>query len=87
MIADMTLEQAIDVIQNSKTKNVILSFPENEEVKVMNGRYGAYITNGTDNFKIPKGTVAENLTLEECLQIISTTAPTAKRKSFKKAAK
>ena len=87
MIADMTLEQAIDVIQNSKTKNVILSFPENGEVKVMNGRYGAYITNGTDNFKIPKGTVAENLTLEECLQIIATTAPTAKRKSFKKAAK
>ena len=84
MIADMTLEQAIEVIQNSKTKNVILSFPENEEVKVMNGRYGAYITNGTDNFKIPKGTVAENLTLEECLQIITTTAPTAKRKTFKK---
>ena len=87
MIADLTLEQAIEVIQNSKTKNVILSFPENEDIKVMNGRYGAYITNGTDNFKIPKGTVAENLTLEDCLQIIATTAPTAKRKSFKKAAK
>lgn len=84
MIVDMTLEQAIDIIQNSKTKNVILSFPENQEVKVMNGRYGAYITNGTDNFKIPKGTVAENLTLEDCLQIISSTAPTAKRKSYKK---
>ena len=87
MIAEMTLEQAIEVIQNSKTKNVILSFSENESVKVMNGRYGAYITNGTDNFKIPKGTVAENLTLEECLEIIANTAPTAKRKPFRKTAK
>lgn len=84
MIAELTLEQAVEIIQNSKTKNVILSFPENEAIKVMNGRYGAYITNGTDNFKIPKGTVAENLTLEECMQIISTTTPTAKRKTYRK---
>ena len=87
MIADMTLEQAIDVIQNSKTKNVLLSFPENPDLKVMNGRYGAYITNGTDNFKIPKETVAENLTSEECLQIVANTAPTAKRKIYRKATK
>ncbi len=87
MIADMTLEQAVEVIQNSKTKNVLVSFPENPDLKVMNGRYGAYITNGTDNFKIPKGTVAENLTLEECLQIVASTAPTAKRKTYRKASK
>ena len=87
MIVDMTLEQAIEIIQNSKTKNVLVSFPENPDLKVMNGRYGAYITNGTDNFKIPKGTVAENLTLEDCLQIVANTNPTAKRKTYKKAAK
>ena len=52
----------------------------------MNGRYGAYITNGTDNFKISKGVVAENLTYEDCLQIIQNTAPTAKRRTTRKKA-
>ena len=84
MIAEMTLEQAIEHIANSKNKNVLKSFDENADVKVMNGRYGPYITNGTDNFKIPKGTVAENLTYQECMEIVTSTAPTAKKKSFRK---
>lgn len=84
MIIDMTLEQAIEVIQGAKTKNVLREFAENDTVKVMNGRYGAYITNGEDNFKIPKGMLADNLTLEDCLSIISTTTPTAKKKVYRK---
>ncbi|MBP5206403.1 MAG: hypothetical protein J6Z44_06415 [Bacteroidales bacterium] len=65
---------------------MLRSFPEDENVKVMNGRYGAYITNGTDNFKISKGVVAENLTYEDCMQIIQNTAPTAKRRTTRKKA-
>ena len=84
MIVNLTLEEAIELIKNSKTKNVLCSYPEKENIKVMNGRYGAYITNGEDNFKIPKGTVAENLSLAECLDIIANTAPTAKKKTFRK---
>lgn len=84
MIIDMTLEQAIEVIQGAAMKNVLRTFPENADVKVMNGRYGAYITNGEDNFKIPKGMLADNLTLEDCLHIISTTEPTAKKKVYRK---
>lgn len=84
LIADVTLEQAIEVIQGAKTKNVLRSFHENESIKVMNGRYGAYITNGEDNFKIPKGMLPENLTLEECQQIVSTTTPTAKKRVYRK---
>jgi len=84
MIADLTLEQAIDHIRNSKNKNVLRSFPEDETIKVMNGRYGAYITNGTDNFKIPKGTEAETLTLDECRNIIANTTPSAKKRTYKK---
>ncbi|MCR5115546.1 MAG: type I DNA topoisomerase [Bacteroidales bacterium] len=84
MIADLTLEQAIDHIRNSKNKNVLRSFPEDETIKVMNGRYGAYITNGTDNFKLPKGTEAETLTLDECRNIIANTTPSAKKRTYKK---
>lgn len=85
-VAALTETEAIDLLQNSQNKNVLRSFPEDENVKVMNGRYGAYITNGTDNFKISKGVVAENLTYEDCLQIIQNTAPTAKRRITRKKA-
>lgn len=78
--ATMTLADAINLIENIKTKNVIASFKENDQVKVVNGRYGAYITNGSDNFKIPKGTVAENMTYNDCMEIIKNTAPTAKKR-------
>lgn len=83
-IANLTLEQAINVISNSKTRNVLASFKENENLKVMNGRYGAYITDGTNNYKIPKGSIAENLTYAECMDIISNTTPTAKKTSYRR---
>jgi DNA topoisomerase-1 len=38
-------------------------------VKVLNGRYGPYIQVGKRNVKIPKGTVPEELTLEDCLKL------------------
>ena len=50
-VAALTEAEAIDLLQNSQNKNVLRSFPEDENVKVMNGRYGAYITNGTDTAK------------------------------------
>ena len=82
--SEVSLDDAIEWIKNSKTKNVILAFEEDEKIKVMNGRYGPYLTNGTDNFKIPKGTVAEKLTYKECLDIIQNTTPTAKKRFPKK---
>ena len=78
--ATLTLEEAINLIDNVKTKNVLSSFKENEKIKVMNGRYGAYITNGTDNYKIPKGVLGETLSYNECLEIINNTTPTAKKR-------
>ena len=83
-ISTLTEEMAIDFLQNSQSKNVIRSFEENENVKVLNGRYGAYITNGTDNFKIPKGTMPENLSYQDCLNIIENTAPTSKKRAVRK---
>lgn len=83
-IANLTIEQAIELLQGAKNKNVIHSYDEDANVKVMNGRYGAYITNGTDNYKIPKGMLAENLTYDDCKKIIATTEPTAKKKSYSK---
>lgn len=85
-ISSITEEEAIDFIKNVGNKNVIRSYDEDANVKVMNGRYGAYITNGTDNFKIPKNMLPENLTYQECVEIISTTTPTAKKRVVRKKA-
>jgi DNA topoisomerase-1 len=82
--ATLTLEEAIKQISNVSTKNVLVSYPENDKVKVMNGRYGAYITNGTDNFKIPRGMVAEEVTYKEVAFIIEQTEPTAKKRFTRK---
>ena len=82
--ATITLEEAIQQIKNVNTKNILCSFPEDEKIKVVNGRYGAYITNGTDNFKIPKGMAPEHITYQDVIQIIADTAPTAKKRFTRK---
>lgn len=46
-------------------------------VKVLNGRYGPYITNGTKNAKIPKDTDPHTITHEQALQMLAE-APEAK---------
>ena len=84
VVSEMTLEQAAAIIDGAATRNVLVSFKESDNVKVLNGRYGAYISDGTNNFKIPKGRVPENLTYEECMEIINNTTPTAKKSSYRR---
>jgi DNA topoisomerase-1 len=83
-VATLTLEEAIDYLKNADNKNVIRKFEKNSDVRVMNGRYGAYITDGSNNYKIPKGTLAENLTYADCVEIMNSTAPTAKKKTIRR---
>lgn len=84
VVSEMTLEKAAEIIDGSATRNVLVNFKENDNIKVMNGRYGAYITDGTNNSKIPKGRIAENLTFSDCMDIISNTTPTAKKTSYRR---
>ena len=69
----ITLEEAIELhIEKVKQNeaNKIKSFPEDPDLFVLNGKYGPYIKLAKKNFKIPKGTVAEDLDLKQCLEII-----------------
>jgi len=52
-------------------------------VKVLNGRYGPYITDGTKNAKIPKGTEPKTITHEQALELLSA-APAAKKGKFRR---
>lgn len=80
----VTLERAQELIlekREADANKVIKIFPENKEVQLLNGRYGAYLKIGKDNFKLPKGTEAADLTLEECLKIAESQASTSKKKA------
>jgi DNA topoisomerase-1 len=60
------------------------------EIKLMEGRYGAYVTDGTTNATLPKSIEKDALTLEEAAQLIDARAAAApptkgKKKVAKKA--
>lgn len=65
--------------------------PETEaEIKLMSGRYGAYVTDGTTNATLPKDVSQESLTLEIALGLLAARAalgPAKKGKAKKPAAK
>lgn len=85
---DITLERAIELIKEKReadAKKVIKLFPENEEVQLLNGRWGPYLKIGKKNFKLPKDCEPEKLTLEECITI-SENQPTKRRAAAKKPA-
>ncbi len=66
---------------------VLGAHPRTElELKVMEGRYGAYVTDGTTNATLPKTVTPEALTLEEAAQLIDERAAKAPAKGKKKAA-
>jgi DNA topoisomerase-1 len=85
----ITLERALELIsekQNADANNLIKTFSEREDVQLLNGRYGAYLKIGKNNYKLPKGTEPAGLTLEECLAIAESqgTKPGAKKSVRKK---
>ena len=86
----ITLEQAIEIVKaqrETEAKKVLKTFDEEPELKVMNGRYGPYIVYKKQNVKIPKGKDAENLTLEECREIVADEANISKGTARKRTAR
>ncbi|MBS0283845.1 MAG: type I DNA topoisomerase [Proteobacteria bacterium] len=56
------------------------------EIKLMEGRYGPYVTDGTTNATLPKTIAPDQLTLEEAAQLIDARAAAAPAKGKKKTA-
>ncbi len=68
----MSLERAIELDTlklEEAAKALIKTFEDRPDVQLLNGRYGAYLKIGKDNFKLPKDSQPETLTLEACLEI------------------
>ena len=78
---DIELDKAVELLLEKKKEaenRIIKEFDENEDVKVLNGRYGPYIKVGKKNVRIPKDKEPAELTLEECLDLAEK-APAKKR--------
>ncbi len=82
----VTLERAIEIIEEKRNKEhqkTIKTFTGDELIKILNGRYGPYISYNRRNYKIPKGSDPAGLTLEDCRKIIKETEP-SKNKNVKR---
>ena len=64
--------------------NIILTFDQDPDMRVLNGRFGPYITYKKNNYKIPKGTEPSSLTYEACLAIMEDPKNAPKKKVAKK---
>ena len=87
---DVTEEKAIEILLDKLKKDaekVIKTFDANPDVKLLNGRWGAFLAIGKENYKLPKGTEPANHTLDECLAIAASqpASSKAKGKTFTKA--
>lgn len=94
----LTIEgpKAIEIIlakREQDAKRLIQSFDQDPDTQVLNGRYGAFIKSGKNNYRIPKDKKAEDLTYEEVREIIESAPkkedkkPAAKKKAAKKTTK
>ena len=73
----LTYDRAVEIVRAHQAaaaaaNTPLRSFPEDPDMLVKNGRYGAYIAYKGKNYRLPKGAKPETLTLEECLKIVST---------------
>jgi DNA topoisomerase-1 len=82
--AAISHERAIEIIELKRKldkEKIIKEFPDNDNVLVLNGRFGPYISISKTNYKIPKGTNPEGLSLEDCLRISETQEKSGKKKT------
>lgn len=83
----VTADRTIELIKAKRQADIdkyIKSFPENPSVQLLNGRWGPYLVIDKNNFKLPKGTDAAALTLQECLDIAADPKNASKGNRFKK---
>ncbi len=78
-IFDITLEQALEIYAQPKYANRAASFLKEFEpdpvsgkpIRIKDGRFGAYVTDGTTNVTIPRGQTADDITFEIAVQMLA----------------
>lgn len=82
------LPRALELIEEKKIAdaNRIIRDFEVDNIQVLNGRYGPYITDKTRNARVPKDTDPKSLTLEQCRELLASAPVRGKRGQRKKVA-
>ncbi len=84
----VTIERATELIEEKREnaiKSVLKTFGEAQEIRILEGRWGPYISYKKGNYKIKKGTDINLLTAAECMLIIE--AEGSKPKTTKRRSK
>ncbi|TWT97451.1 type I DNA topoisomerase [Neorhodopirellula pilleata] len=95
---EVTFDEAINLLKQPKTrgraapKEPIKVFENkspvtDQEIKILEGRFGPYATDGETNASVPRGTDAKDLTFEAALDLLAERAARAPSKKKKKATK
>ena len=83
----ITFERAVELMENKKVADaskVLKTFSEREDIQILDGRWGAYLKIGKNNYKLPKGTEIETLEMDKCLEMAAEQDKAPKKKPFKK---
>ncbi|MDR1055693.1 MAG: type I DNA topoisomerase [Prevotellaceae bacterium] len=67
----VTEERAIELIEEKRNKDKEKLIKNFDNLQILNGRYGPYISFEKENYRIPKGVEAALLTLEEAMGIVN----------------
>ena len=84
-------DEAIELIENKRKadkEKIIKTFEQDEELQILNGRFGPYIAYKKKNYKIPKKDTPTELSYEDCINIVNQEpdkSKTKKRTTKKKA--
>ena len=82
----VTFQRAVEIIESkrkSDADNVVITYPEDADMKVLRGRFGIYISYKKANYKIPRQYDANNLSYQDCLDIVNNPDNASKKRSKK----
>lgn len=83
----ISLEKSLELYDEKLKTEAEKNISDFGDVKVLNGRYGPYVTNGKKNAKIPKDTDPKSLTHEEALKLIASAPAKSSRRPVKRVVK
>lgn len=82
----ISYERAVEIIESKRKTdldNIVSTYPENSDLKVLKGRFGIYISYNKQNYKIPKSYDPTKLSYQDCMDIINDPNNASKKRSKK----